>query len=329
VTELERLRVSGSAEERALIAGAQEPLVPIELRRQVRRALEERLSAGGRRRALRRWLLVLAGTLVAGSALAYQAVQLRSRPVVAPAPPVVPVVAPATQAAPPSPPENLVRPAARVRPAVPVTASSRVAVRSPHVEPHAWPFGAPALRAPGDLRWDSDPDEADDGAAGAPPPPPPRLLVTRGGRPEITLVLAGGRIVGRVRGAPVALELTAAQIAGHVGDRNISIWLHGREAQGSIGGVPIKFELRETRDGYHLREGYALPSALPAVATRVATTDRSVTWFPGCGAPLAAAEPGAYQGRCASGSRARLEIPEGWQRLPVLARLVLLSLFLN
>jgi hypothetical protein len=156
-------------------------------------------------------------------------------------------------------------------------------------------------------------------------------VITRQGQPQAALVLAGDRVVGQVRAAPVALSVTPARIWGKLGYRNVWLWLHGHDAEGTIGGAPVRFELVETAGGSFLREGYFLAHSLPRSTARVAASATTLSWFPGCGAGLTEAPAGAgvYEGRCASGGQARVTIPPGWRRLPPLERMILLSFFLG
>jgi hypothetical protein len=154
-------------------------------------------------------------------------------------------------------------------------------------------------------------------------------VIAREGEAEVRLVLAGDRVIGKVRGTPVDLSVEGGRIAGKLGHRNVWIWLRGHEAQGDIGGVPVKFQLIDTRDGHQLREGFSVRSFLPLAATRVETTATTLAWSPGCGAPLGESAPGTYEGRCLSGHGARVVIPPNWRSLPVLPRLLLLSFFLT
>jgi hypothetical protein len=168
--------------------------------------------------------------------------------------------------------------------------------------------------------------------AAEPAPMAPRLVIAREGAREVSLVsviLAGDRVVGNVRGTPVALTIERSQLHGKLGHRNVSLWLHNDEARGEIGGIPVRMELVPTRDGHQLREGYSVRSSLPFATTRVETTGTSLRWSPGCDAPLNQVATGVYQGRCGSGGEARVAIPPSWQRLPALTRLVLLSFFLT
>jgi hypothetical protein len=156
----------------------------------------------------------------------------------------------------------------------------------------------------------------------------PRLLISREGEPDASVVLAGGRVVGSIRGTPVSLTLETARITGKLGERNVWLWLHGHQAQGDIGGVPVRFELMELPDGYLLREGYSVRKELPPQATRLTLTASTLTWSP-CGAALAQVAPGTFEGSCTSSRRARVVLPPGWRGLPALTEAILLSFFLT
>jgi hypothetical protein len=281
--------------DRALLArAAREPLpVPDELRRRLQAELEARLL--GRARPGGRLALALAGVLLAGSALAYG---LAGPP--APSPP-----APMEKKIVPPPERPVRRKVARARAVVEPT------VVAPAVEPLPPP---PVTAAP------SEPEE--------PAPAPPRLVIAREGRPDVTLALAGDRVVGKVGESPVALAIGGGQILGKLGEHNVWLWLRGHEAGGDIGGVPVKLQLVETDAGYQLREGFSVRTTLPYAATRVEATSRALSWA-GCDAPFSEVAPGVYEGRCASGARARVSLSPSWRELPVLERLILLSFFLT
>jgi hypothetical protein len=159
--------------------------------------------------------------------------------------------------------------------------------------------------------------------------PAPRLLIARQGRPATALVLAGERVVGTIRGVRLDLTLRPAQLVGVLGTANVTLWLHGTQADGDIGGIPTRFALLEVDGGHQLREGFAVRTSLPPGSTRVALSPHTLTWSPGCDAPLPALSPGVYDGACSSGARARVVLPPSWQRLPPLPRLILLSFFLT
>lgn len=334
MTDLPRLRHAGSADDRALLAGAQVPTISEPARHQIRAALEERLSPRGRRRAAGRLALALAGTLLAGSALAYGVTRLQLRRAL-PSPAGAAGIsgrAPDHRAAPPPPPARApaaAPPATPPSPAAPAR-HRRTALRTGAPAPHPLPFGWPGLRDPADLLAGGPPEpEPDDSAAPAPPIAAPRLVINRPGRRPIALVLAGDRIVGKVRDSVVGLTISPSQISGKLGEHTVDLWLHGRYARGAVDGNPIHFELLDTTTGHALRVGRFLREASPVGSIRIVTTASSLSWSPGCDAPLTAVRPGLYQGRCARGTDTEVVIPPSWQQLPGLPRLILLSFFLS
>jgi hypothetical protein len=163
----------------------------------------------------------------------------------------------------------------------------------------------------------------------APASPPPRLLIAREGRPAVSLVLAGNRVAGQVDGVAVSLTIEPGRLLGRLGHRNVWLSLRGHDAEGEIGGIAVRFELVDTDQGHQLREAFAVRAALPYGSTRVEVTGHSLSWSPGCQAPLTEVGPGIYHGRCASGAKARVVLGPTWRQLPVLTRLVLLSFFLT
>jgi hypothetical protein len=312
--EGERPRIFGSEEDRSLLDRmvAAPMSVPEDFRLTTRRALEKRLSSPAPR--LRPLALALAGSLLAGSALAYGLASRRQPPAQAASKPPVPsVIRPASR-----PP--VVRPTPAAPPPAPARRTRRM-VRVPELR-------AP-VRAPGGLPpWPIAEEETTLEESG-PAPPPPRLVIARQGRPEVSLVLAADRVVGSVRGTPVDLTIEPGQLVGKLGPRNVWLWLHGHQAEGEIGGIPVKLQLVETADGHQLRQGYSVRSSLSFGANRVQATSTSLAWFPGCEEGLTEIAAGTYQGRCGSGSEARVVIPQSWQRLPALTRFILLSFFLT
>jgi hypothetical protein len=228
-------------------------------------------------------------------------------------------------------------PPALPRPPAPQTRPPAAAAPAPALPPAPRPRRTAVVRAPGPVAppgpggapaWPLAETE-DDLEETGPAPPAPRLLITRESEGEVSLVLAGERVIGSVRGTPVALTLERTQLGGKLGHRNVSLWLQGADARGEIGGIPVRMQLVSTRDGYQLREGFSVRPSLPFPATRVELTATSLSWSPGCDAPLARTAAGVYEGRCASGRQARVVIPPSWQRLPTLTRLILLSFFLT
>jgi hypothetical protein len=302
------LRLSGGGAERALFerAAAEPVVVPEALRTGVRRALERRLTA----RPRGSWWLALVGTvLAAGWALA--SARAPHRPPPAPRTPVRahPVIAPTSMMT--TPPRPVPAPPPHRRAALPA--------RRPAPAPAPLAVETPGLTREEFLAAPAEPVAA----------PPPRLLIARQGQPATALLLAGDRVAGTIRGAPADLTIHPAQLVGTLGSANVTLWLHGSQAEGDIGGIPTRFELLEVDGGQQLREGFAVRTSLPPGSTRLAFSAGTLTWSPGCGAPLPEVGPGVYEGLCATGARARVVIPPGWLRLPALPRLILLSFFLT
>jgi hypothetical protein len=158
----------------------------------------------------------------------------------------------------------------------------------------------------------------------APPVPSGRLEIRHQGRRPVSILLQGPRISGDVRGLAVALELRGQRILGKVADQPFSLLLQGSEATGSIAGQDVAFELAPTSTGAVVR------GALPGHSARVEIKGEQLSWFPGCDEKLTESAPGSgiYRGRC-EGAEAQVVVPEAWQRLPPLTRLILLALFLT
>jgi hypothetical protein len=266
----------------------------------------------------------MVGSLLAGSALAYGLVQ-RWMPD-APA-----FVAPPATPTPKAP--SLVAPGAAAPSAEPVSVPPPVRRRPPAARSvrsaRAQPTAAPALAAPAGLPSWPLADEGPEDGPEIPAAPPPRLSIAREGRREVSLILAGNRVGGKIGDAAVALSIERGHLAGKLGHRNVSLWLRGHDADGEIGGVPVRFLLLDTDTGHQLREGFSVRAALPYGSTRVELTASSLSWSPGCGAALPEVAPGTYQGRCASGAQTRVVLAPNWRRLPALTRLLLLSFFLT
>jgi hypothetical protein len=295
MTDLERLNVSGSDEEKRLLAAARSVAVPPRVQEEVRRAVEERVR--GRRR---RWLLGVFGVLAAASAAA-QGTGVLERvwgrgtpppaPVVAsrpPAPVVVPLPAPAVE---PSPP--VVAP--RVR-----SVAQKAVVEAPPVV-----VQQPGLDLPTLLREPADPP--------APPPPPsPGLVIARAGRAGITLAVKDDSIVGSVRGVPVSLVVGAKSLTGRIGGDAVLIHVFGtREATGTVGGRELEFSFTPTD------RGLIVSASLPDVVGRVELDGDRLSFFPGC---TLAARAGVYDGRCPDGSALQVALPPSFWRLPHRAR---------
>jgi hypothetical protein len=315
--DLERLRVSGSDEDQALLREADGEEVPGELRSRVRQAVEERVSPRGRRRAGWRLLLASAVTLAGGTALAYGVVQVRARlaaPTAAPSS-TPPGSAISARPAPPAPTTTEAPPAPR--PAVATVATSRRAAAAAERARPLPSLGGPGLAAP--------PTGEDPPAPVAPPAMPSgRLLIQHQGRRPVTILLHGPRISGDVRGLPVDLELRGQRILGKAADQPFALLLQGSEASGNIAGQDVAFELAPTRGGAVVRGG------LPGHSARIEIDGDKLSWFPGCDEELTETTPGSgvYRGRC-EGAPAQVVIPPAWQRLPRLPRFILLALFLT
>ncbi len=184
------------------------------------------------------------------------------------------------------------------------------------------PFGGPALRFPEDM-WrvrPSDPDEAPP----PPGPPPPELRIERGGRRLANLVLVGDRIAGRIRNTAVALTLAPPFLSGQIGSSPVWLHLHGRYAEGTIGGQFYRFELTEAEDGHALLAGPYLRWPLPPDSTRVEEHATSLSFPKSCSSALPFTS-GRYEGPCRKGPL-RITLAESWRRLPPLPRLILLWL---
>jgi hypothetical protein len=320
----ERLRGSGDAEIRALLA-APASLPPASLHREVRAAVEARLSqGGGPRRSRLRWGLIGGGVLLAGGALAfglvrgYQQVPTRGPDAhaIAATPSIAAPVAPPIGEEPSAPaPAPAIR-RGRPAPVPPPTGVPRAAREQP--------FGGPGLAwPPGGM---VDPVDSSPGAAGKPTPSAARrLVIARQGRREITLAVTGDdhgfHINGQVRDARVDLEIAGPRITGKLGDENVLLLMRGTEAQGTIANHDVGFTLVTTPHG-HLMRG-----SVPAHTTRVETTETTLAYYPGCDDPLALVAPGSYRGTC-GGGKAEIILPPVWQQLPPLPRLILLSLLL-
>ena len=307
--DLERLKIAGSDEDRALLQEAATGGIPESLRRDVRLAVEQRLSPRGRRPAGVRLLLAFAGTVVGGTALALGFTVIRDR-LSAPAELIAP------DARPPSPQQLQPPPATELPENAP-------APRAPTRRPPA-PVSRPALPSLGQPGLRTPPSEW---ALTEPPPPGPtpasagRLIITHQGRRPVAITLAGPRVSGDVRGADVTLEVQGPRITGKVAGETFSLLIQGSEAIGSIAGQDVAFVLVPTRDGHLVR------GSLPGLSARIELGGNRLSWYPGCEAPLVLTAPNTYEGGCAGG-QSRVIIPEPWQRLPVFPRLILMALFL-
>jgi hypothetical protein len=304
-TDLERLSVSGSDEEKRLLAAARAVAVPPRMQEEVRRAVEERV-----RRGRRRWLLGVFGVLAAASAAAQGTGVLErvfGRGTPPPAPvlasrPTAPVVVPL-----PVPEAAPVVPAPSVRAGRPPVVE-KVVVEKPVI------VQQPGLDLPTLLREPADPP--------APPPPPsPGLVIARAGRASINLAVKDDSIAGSVRGVPVSLSVGAKSLTGRIGDDAVLIHVFGtREASGTVGGRELEFAFTPTDRGLILR------ASLADVSGRVELDGDRLSFLPGCA--LTAARSGAYAGRCADGTALQVALPPSFWRLPERTRLIVLGMLL-
>jgi hypothetical protein len=296
----ERLRIAGHEDDRALLRAA-EPPIPPQVKETVRRAIEERLFAGGRGRS--RWRLgwALAGTLVAGTALAYGVAELRasrrSGRVPSPSPSPSEVHAPRRAQAPAieAPAPEPTSPAEQPLPG-----------RTPAARPPRSPSARPVAAAPAnDLGWvpglSAPPTGAPEPPRPSPPPGPSRLVISSQHRRDIVLEVRGNRIEGQVRGAGVSFEVRPVELEGKVDGEPVRLWMHQETAEGSIAGHEVGFYLSPTDSGAVVRGN------VPGNSMRIEVKGSELSFFPGCQRPLSAqpATPGAdgivYQGTCASG----------------------------
>jgi hypothetical protein len=324
----ERLRVAGHEDDRALLRAA-EPPIPAQVKEAVRRAIEERLAGEGRRRSWWRLGWALAGTLVAGTALAYGVAELRaSRVGKTPAPaaqqaragrraqgPTIEPLPPPSERGPGLPPAAPER-----EPGRPLAAPARPAAAPPALAPNdlGW---APALREP--------PTGAPEPPPPAPRPAPARLVISYERRQDIVLEVRGNRIEGQVRGAGVSLEVKPVELEGKIDGELVRLWMHQEIAEGSIAGHEVGFYLSPTDSGGVVRGN------VPGHDVRIELRGNALSVFPGCQRPLTAqpAVPGAdgitYQGTCASGRFMRVVVPSALQRLPMMPRLIVLGMLLT
>jgi Ca-activated chloride channel family protein len=154
------------------------------------------------------------------------------------------------------------------------------------------------------------------------------LVISRTGRPDLRLAVAGRRIDGRVAGLPFHVLVKTTELQGHLGGEPLWMAIRGREAEGHIGGHEVGFVLTETPRGFLLR-GQAVGHTV-----RMEESHGELSWLPSCERPLLRLpreRPGetVYQGSCASGQRVRLVMPRSFELLPPLPRLVLLGLLLT
>jgi hypothetical protein len=160
------------------------------------------------------------------------------------------------------------------------------------------------------------------------PPPAAPLVIALDGRAPVTLMLAGRRLEGHVRGARVDVQVGRAELTGSIAGEPVWIWMHGDEAEGHIGGHAVGFTLTHTEAG-DLLQGTSVRHTV-----RLERWLGLLSWLPGCEEwllPLPRdAEPRTvYQATCATGRRLRLSLPDALDELPPLPRLILLALLLT
>ena len=301
-----RIRDTGPEADRALLREAV-PSIPLGVQEEVFRQVQARLQSA-RARWLR-WAPAVLVLLLAGTALAvvgsrwtawHRPETLHQSPP-RPAPAIQPVPVPA----PPPRPTPAVRPAPRPRPAT----LSRRPIERPELQ---WP-PAGALVEP----------------AGRPTAPPAEtLVITREGRRELQLRATAATLSGSVRGTPVELRLEGARLRGHIGEASVELWVRGPRTdgvvvEGTIDGREVGFVLRPTP------RGQLLQGAIPGHTVRLELGPTVLGWLPGCDQDLFATAAGVYEGRCASGTRARVVIPPALARMPAPQRLILLALLLT
>lgn len=154
------------------------------------------------------------------------------------------------------------------------------------------------------------------------------IRISRQGRREVTLRVAGRRLDGTVGGMPFHVVVKPAEVQGHLGGEPLWMWLRGREADGHIGGRGVGFVLHETPRG-HLLRGQSVGHTV-----RIEEAHGELSWLPSCNRPLlrlprTALPETTYQGTCASGQRVRVTLPDAFTALPALPRLALLGLLLS
>ena len=304
LAELEEL----SLEEIATVVGTRLETVKSRLRHA--RVEFERLRRQRTLVVLRPWMLVLLGTLAAGTALAFSRGWLRSgNPEPSPPRPQRLEVVQARAI-----PDPLARaPAAPARKPV-ATARSVTAAARPIERPDLdWPPSGAALAEP---------------APTAQPAPAAHLVVTREGRRELRLLASASSVSGQVRGTAVHLRLEGVRMRGRIGEASVELWQRGRRHQdilveGTIDGRESGFLLRATP------QGHLLTGSIPGHTVRVELGERFLTWLPGCDENLPAVAAGIFEGRCASGRRARVELPIALSHMPVAQRMIVLAILLT
>ncbi|MDX2019509.1 MAG: hypothetical protein SF187_04660 [Deltaproteobacteria bacterium] len=354
MSEPTRLKDAGTDAQKALLrAGA--PEMPLGLKESVRARVESRIS---NRKAP--WVLRMAfatGVLfVGGGAMAYGVIHVQrlwraeqSAPAGAPTRVTRRYeAAPARQAIvlPPSDNEAEERnsqepPKPQRRRTRPERSSPPLAYVEPPVELAAPPAppAAPVLSGPGlglhELIMEGQAEEPRVVQPTKPAPPAPRpgrFLVkweSRRGAALDVLDLYGqgdalARITGSVNRTPLSIDIRKRLIVGKIGDEVVNIWLKGEEqAEGSIAGYPVFFQVSSTQNGFLLR------GTLPGHTARLETRKGLLRWYPGCENALAATSPGVYQGTCTEGNNASVVLPPAFRKLPPLARLVMLAIVLT
>jgi hypothetical protein len=313
---------SGNPDERALLRDAGVPQLEAAQAQAILSRLEDHWRRPSQRRPRRTLVLALATTLIAGTALAYGVARLAERPRVP-----QPLTASAPRADAVAAPAHADAPAPVAAPASSSAARSTLKRPLPPRRTAAGPpLEQPALRHFHDLgRLPEAPDES---ATALPTPAPPRLTIRRADARTVDLVIAGDRVVGRADQARVALTVSSAELTGRLGPHAIVLRLHGRRAEGTVSGWPVRFELADIPGGQALRVVGVGLRPLFAAHTQLESTATTLTWPSRCTATRS--DPAArYEGRCATGGPVAITIPAAWQQMPPLPRLILLALFLS
>jgi hypothetical protein len=156
----------------------------------------------------------------------------------------------------------------------------------------------------------------------------PRLRIRHEGRPEVAIALDQDRLRGDVRGTPVDVAIERARLEGHIGGEPVLISMRRDEAEGTIGGHKVAFHLHVTPGG-HLLRGTGVGHTV-----RLERSFGTLSWLPACDVPLLPLPRGrapvtTYQGTCASGRRVQVILPDTWDTVPPLPRMILLGLLLT